>query len=200
MAKQIPFGYADISLQLTHDLTARPCYITYGIDTSDLAQSPDVVAQAQYTAFTASGSLLSYLDTNVQITQVTARIGVADDEPVIGTWTQKARGLLSLGSVPVNNALLVHKRTSRGGRRGRGRLFMPWTLDKDSVNEVGLVETNALSARQTAFNKWMTELGTQSSPMVLLHGSGASSPGPPDVVTSLQCVNLIGTQRRRLGR
>jgi hypothetical protein len=96
--------------------------------------------------------------------------------------------------------MLVHKGTARGGRRGRGRLFIPWCLNNSDIGEDGLIGTTSMSSRQSAMNVFLAKLATESVPMVLLHDQGLTAPGSPDAVTYLNVDKLISTQRRRLGR
>lgn len=79
-------------------------------------------------------------------------------------------------------------------------MYIPWCLALADAGEGGAIT----SARQTALNNAMavlkTRLETASTPMVLLHNPGHTSMGAPDLVTALRADNLIGTQRRRVGR
>jgi hypothetical protein len=113
---------------------------------------------------------------------------------------------LTLTSFPPNVALLVHKRTARGGRRGRGRMYIPWTLSTTSTGEGGVIAPASLTPMQTACNVWLSSISSGAGPVVLLHRPSTpgtarpSTPGSPNVVTSMVVDPLCATQRRRLGR
>jgi len=140
------------------------------------------------------------IDNQVVMQSVTVRIGQASGEPVVGVDATAHPGSLSISSLPPNCALLVHKVTAAGGRRGRGRFFIPWTTDKESVNEAGILETGSVDSRRNTLATWLTALSTNGVPMVLLHGEGKTALIPPTPVALLQPMTLLATQRRRLGR
>jgi hypothetical protein len=94
----------------------------------------------------------------------------------------------------------VRKNTARGGRRGRGRIYLPWFIAEDGVDEVGLITPGTIGAIQAAMDVWRTKLVDFDLPMYVLHNSGISATGTPDQVTSLRVQGMIATQRRRLGR
>jgi hypothetical protein len=101
---------------------------------------------------------------------------------------------------------LIHKRTSRGGRRGRGRMYIPWASPTSDIGETGVVTSTRVTAAQSAINAWRTAVIAAAGPIVLLHRPSTpgtthpSTPGPPDEVSSLVVDPLVATQRRRLGR
>jgi len=105
-----------------------------------------------------------------------------------------------------NCALLVKKQTATGGRRGRGRNYIPWVLLDAAVDDVGNVDSGSLAVRQSDAEDWLEDLelgttGSYATPMVILHDSSGSGPEPaPSVVTALQVDSRIANQRRRLGR
>jgi len=85
-------------------------------------------------------------------------------------------------------------------------MFLPWAMDEGSVDEAGIITPAAVTPIQTAMNLFRTNLSSGGNPMVLLHEPSApgtahpSTPGAPNVVTSMIVDPLISTQRRRLGR
>jgi hypothetical protein len=107
---------------------------------------------------------------------------------------------------PSSVAVLARKVTLTGGRRGRGRIYFPWILPHDKVDDVGQIDPTFKVTLQNMANDWMVLLssargGVQATPMVLLHNSEGSTTAPgPSAVTGLVIQSLIGTQRRRLGR
>jgi len=99
-------------------------------------------------------------------------------------------------SMPPNNALLVRKVSSTSGRRGRGRMFLPYSLPDAAVNQVGVIDGTSLGVRQSALNDWLTAMTTADYPLVILHNNAST----PSTVTALQVDSMIGVQKRRLGR
>lgn len=194
----IPPGYADVSIQIKHTAVVRPAYVTFGIDPS--GADPTGIATQVHSAAVAGGSLLSLIDSTATLGPVTVRLGQDGGEPLVGVNTVVANGTQSGTMLPPNCAALVHKRTGRGGRRGRGRMFIPWCLLASDVAEGGIVGPVAVSKVQTACEVFRNALSAGGNPMVVLHDPGITSAGPPDVVTSMTCDGLVSTQRRRLGR
>lgn len=193
-----PPGYADISVRLTHASNPRPAYITFGVNPVDT--DPIIVANKVSLALMGAAAFTGKLDSNVSITGVRASLGTDGGEDLVGENTGIGPGTMSIVSLPGNCAVLIHKMTTRGGRRGRGRMFVPWCVDEGNVDEPGIISAGAVSGIQLAWDTVLASLVTQTVPMVLLHGPGNTTPGPPDPVTSLRVDPLISTQRRRLGR
>lgn len=194
----IPPGYADISVRLTNAAVQRPCYITFGVNPTET--NPDTVAGIVSTSLGVAGGFHTKLDNNVSIGPVVARLGQDGGEALVGVSELVIAGTAVLASPPPNVALLVHKRTQRGGRRGRGRLFLPWFLGETDIDEGGTVLQATATSIQTALEVWRSDLATRSCPMVILHEPGVSNSGLPDNVSTLTVDRLVATQRRRLGR
>jgi hypothetical protein len=193
-----PPGFADVSMQLLLAGFARPAYITFGVD--PVATDPDLVAQFIVNAWTTAGSMNSRLDSTVTMREVIVRLGTDGGEDLLGSATNAVVGGLTGGAPPPNVAVLVHKRTARGGRRGRGRLFLPWFCSDNDTNEDGTLLPALVSSVQTAAGVWLAALATNDVPMYILHSPGQTAEGPPNEVTSLTVSSLVATQRRRLGR
>jgi hypothetical protein len=194
----IPPGYADVSIQIRHSAIVRPSFVTLGVDPS--GADPTAIATSIYTAATGTGSLLSLIDTTATFGPVTVRLGQDGGEPLVGVSGVTANGTQSGTMLPPNCAALVHKRTARGGRRGRGRMFIPWCLLATDVGEGGVLQSTAITKVTTAMEVFRNALSAGGNPMVILHDPGKTTAGVPDVVTSCSCDGLVSTQRRRLGR
>jgi len=197
-------GFADISIQLVLAGLNRPAYITFGVDPVDT--DPTTVGAAVLAASIGAGSLMSIMDSSVTLRQVRVSLGTDGSEDLVGIATGTAVGGTAKTTLPPNCAQLVHKMTARRGRRGRGRMFVPWCVDEGSTDEAGLIAAGVVTANATALNTWRNALSAGGNPMVVLHDPSKpgtahpTTPGAPNVVTSLVCDPLISTQRRRLGR
>jgi hypothetical protein len=185
---------------LRHDSLSRNAYCTFGVQIGSVA--PDEVANNVLGALTeGSGPWETIFDNQVVIGPVVARVGQdGGEDQVFISDIPTGRGTVTQTSFPPNCAVLVHKRTARGGRRGRGRLFWPWTVQEGQVEENGSIQTSSLTQQQTAANATLTALTANFVPMVLLHSPGLTTAGLPNLVTQLIVDPLISTQRRRLGR
>jgi len=193
-----PPGYADISLRLQLTGLNRPAFITFGCDPVDTTAS--AVATNVVAAFSAAGSIKTIIDSAVTLTGVQVSLGTDGTADI--TDIQPANVACSyVGStLPPNCAMLVRKNTGRGGRRGRGRMFIPWCLPEGNVEEWGTIQSSIVTANQNACNTFFNQLASFLVPMVLLHGPGQTSAPAPDLVTNLVVDPLVSTQRRRLGR
>jgi hypothetical protein len=192
-------GFADISVRLQQTGLTRPAFITFGVD--PVSTDPSQVATSVHTAYAGAGSLNSIMDSSVTTTGVRVSLGTdgAADLVYQAEFTTVGGNSIS-NSLPPNCAVLARKATSRGGRRGRGRLYIPWCVAETGVDEAGIIAGANRTPINTALQTFLTALGVNNVPMVLLHNPGLTAPGPPDTVLSLVCDSLIATQRRRLGR
>lgn len=206
-----PPGYGDVSVAMKHTLLSRMAFITFGVDPTSL--DPVTVGSLVAGCITGAGSLGAQLDSNVTWAYVKVRLGTDGAEDLAGVHTMNVIGGKTNSTPPPNTALLVHKYTSRGGRRGRGRLFIPWFVSSAEVAEGGTISSSEVTLKQTAVTNFLTALSAANVPMALLHRASEpwdpiketgvenpTVPGPPNLVTSLVVDPLISTQRRRLGR
>lgn len=191
-------GYAQVSIEMINAALIRPAYITFGVDPVDT--DPQLICSSIAGSMNGATSLQGLLDTNVTIRRIRVSLGIDGAEDLQGDLAISLAGLTAQSSVAANTALLVHKRTARGGRRGRGRLYIPWSLSTAVVDEAGVITPAAVTAAQSKMTTWLAALNANTVPMVLLHEAGLTATGPPNPVTTLLVDTRIGTQRRRLGR
>lgn len=195
----VPPGFAEVSIPFQHILLNRRAWVVFGVA---VGVDPDPVAVADAVMSAWSANMAFFNDTNVTIGPAEAEVGQDGGENTTGVGTITAPGQQNYtDALNPGQAVLVRKNTTRGGRRGRGRMFIPWWVSDQDVDEVGLIQNEDLVARQTAVDDFLSGLDVGAAqPMVLLHGTGLTSPGDPDLVTGLQVDRLVGSQRRRLAR
>jgi len=112
---------------------------------------------------------------------------------------EKTRNLPGTGSAPFppNVSFLVKKITARGGRAGRGRMFVPaMAVGESNITPEGLIETSPFNSFSNSWNAYFTAVDATDAPPVLLHSDGST----PDPITAFQAQQLVCTQRRRLAR
>lgn len=143
----------------------------------------------------------SQLSSNVGLTSIRLVFGTATpSEPIVRDVPANIFGTAPSG-IPLNSAYVVQKRTVQGGRRNRGRCYLPGVVDA-SVDESGLLSVLAQADLQSAVDDWITQTeaawvaegATEVYPCIL-HADGV---GAPPVVEQFSVSQRIGTQRRRL--
>lgn len=192
-------GYADVSLKFTQTGLIRPAFVTFGIDPT--GTDPAIMATSVQASWNDGGSLKSVTDNSCTLVGVRVSYGTdGSADLVYDLTTSDTGGAVGAATLPGNCAVLCRKVTARGGRRGRGRFYLPWVAQETVVDEAGIITPANVTTIQTACNNFMTSLTTRGVPMYLLHEEGRTAIPPPDLVTQLVVDRLIGTQRRRLGR
>ncbi len=202
MPQVIPTGYAHVieSLRLVGDPEDHA--VTYGVlvngpgapttqsllDTLGLLFGTHVMATMP--------SQYSHVNTHLEWQQAAAPAA-----PVVGDRAASTVGGNALGPlIPQNSAHLVRKNTALGGRRNRGRLYLPG-VGETTVGDNGVLTASRIAEVTGAMQAWRSALVTSADvdEMVILHSSSLLSPTPtPTPVTSLACQSVIATQRRRL--
>lgn len=118
-------------------------------------------------------------------------------------------------SSPPNVCYLVHKNTAEGGRRGRGRMFIPG-VPEGTVDDNGQLVAGQAAQLQSRIDAFMAGLLTEELIMALEHGPSytwtinengqprrvpVAGPVPTlTALTSLTADPKVATQRRRLRR
>lgn len=195
MSLVIPPGFALASIEHWLGGYNRPAVTTWGLDVSAFSGSPDELAEEFSIAY--RGSLGPRYDTNVTMRDARVVIGQDGGDPVIGFSYTSGAGTRNNESTPPALALMVDKRTLLGGRRNRGRAYLPWALADTEVSEVGAVTGSVVNAWQTLFANYILALEAADIPPVVLHGPGLTTPPPPTPITNFVVNGTVRTQRRR---
>jgi hypothetical protein len=116
---------------------------------------------------------------------------------ILGQRLATITGSVSDACPPSNCALLVNKSTALGGRRYRGRMFVPVAqINEGAVDSVGVVSGSTLTAAATAWNTAYTNLVADDVIPHLFHQGGGAP--VPTVVTAFTVQTQLATQRRRM--
>lgn len=193
----IPPGFANVSVPFRHSQVTRTAFVVFGVEITASVATPDELADR---IFGDIAPIRGRVDNDVTIGPVRVAVGQDGGEPVIGFGTATSAGGRTMSSVTPAIAHLVNKRSGRGGRRGRGFMYLPWAVNEGEVNEAGIINSAANGLMQTALNTTFDNLDGPN-PMVLLHNSEGNTPaGDPTPVTSLVANAVVSTQRRRQTR
>ena len=138
------FGIAKLIWTLAGDLEPMVC--TFGFENGG-DQSPDDCAaaiDARYQEDFVAGMLGSdwtYRGVEVQLGNPAGSGGP------VGTATAAVVGIAGLLTMPQNVAGLCHKRTAVGGRRGRGRFYLPGGfLPENVVSPAGAISSSLITS------------------------------------------------------
>ena len=97
-----------------------------------------------------------------------------------------------------NVAILWNKVTALGGRRNRGRAFIPpYAPGEGSVNELGVIVAGVVTATQALYDAAFVAAAGAGYDAVLFHQTAPFTPTP---ITNFVMQPLVATQRRRLRR
>jgi len=193
----IPVGYGQVKMKWGLIATNVEAVSTFGVD-CDVSAAPLTNATAINNILIASGRPMlpanystSWNYLGMELTQM------SPTGPQTGVVDATTPGTTSLSTTPPNVAFLMRKNTARGGRKGRGRCFLPpiW-ISEANVGVEGALNNTNLTALNVLWSAVLTALATASIPAVLLHSDGST----PDVITSWFVDAIVATQRRRLRR
>lgn len=136
----------------------------------------------------AFGTDWTYVGCEVRVMTSTGFITYNQPATVVGTRTGS--------TAPTNVALLVSKLTASGGRKHRGRMYLPaaYVSPSDYLPN-GSVLSTRVTALQTIMTALLTNMNTALFQMRLFHADGSTA---PTTVTSLRVESRLATQRRRL--
>lgn len=187
----IPVGYGQVTHVFEGGGLPFGAVCTYGIE-NQIPAFAEIIASNCHDHFVAE--ILPRLPSEITLAETRVKLGpnatgaaaVAGD-PETGSTT----GPVASSQV----SWLVRKRSSLGGRQGRGRMFLPGVRESE-IGSDGAVSSADVLAWNLALLDFQTLLDGNGTPMVILHSDSLT----PTPVTSLTLDSTIATQRRRLRR
>lgn len=195
----IPVGGKVATFNFAIDGNDRGVSTSIGIIDLDVIdpRSNEALASAIRAGWTGSGRPFSgsnmpdvYNLTNVTVTEMTA------DGPISFAQGPTIAGTGGGAPVPINCALLVTKLTGVGGRRNKGRMYIPPFLPGESqVDQNGVLASGVQATIQGQIDAAVAANEADDIGYVLFHQTGSDT---PTTVTELRLENLIATQRRRM--
>ena len=184
----IPSGFAEI--EVNYNLPGgglRDGMVTFGLQAPAYDQTNcdavfDIVAD----------NLKTVLHNHAGIFSVTMRDSLSN---TFESGQNEVSGTASGTISPPQVCFLLRKITALGGRRNRGRLYLPGVREA-AYDDEGKLTSTANSELVSAADGLIADLGTADMTMEILHSDG----GTPTDVTSLAVGQFLATQRRRLKR
>lgn len=195
MGVQIPAGYGQAVLVFSCAGTPRQSTWTLGFKSTPFVSAGES-AENIYNQATAAGGpyeaprmLSIWTFEGVNVTWMT------ESGPLVGSFFDPVVGSGGSAGLVINCAGLLKKNTARGGRKGRGRAFIPPTFASEAqVDPVGTIDSGVVSVTQDCFDQFVDDLATAGITPYLLHEDGST----PNEITSLTLQATVATQRRRL--
>lgn len=194
MSARIPPGWAEVWIGFTLGTDPEQMYSAIGVNLA--AGEGATLVNANLLLDTGNASLRPAVTDDYLIGAGHVIFGQDGGDIRIDGSTTPAAGTNTGTSLPQNCAMLVRKLTSTGGRRGRGRMFIPG-INNDDVNTNGDLASAYRTLAQTALDDFMSDLVGLAivDELVLFHDS---EPFTPSVITSLEVQPTLATQRRRM--
>lgn len=195
----IPPGYAQVFWRFRVAGDNEEMLTSMGVRTVGAPVDPDDLANEMAGAWTAS---LAMSDLHTSYTFIGTRVYIGQDgDPIVAERLVNLAGTGGNLPLPNNCAILAQKRSALGGRRNRGRMFIPaGYLPESGVDGAGVLAAGTLGAIQANLDQLLNEIEnvqTTTDQAVILH---SSNPSTPTQITSLICATKIATQRTRMRR
>lgn len=188
----IPTGYLEATYVWQQTGIQREMVNVMGHEVPGAVTNPDVMALTLFDFW--SLALKGQQSTSFIFQRVEVRVG-NDGDPLLGSFTGSTVGTGGINALPVNTSVLVTKRTAVGGRRNRGRMFLPGFCDESNVGPNGLMTVAELNSIQAAIIEWYDDLVAAGWAPYILHADPLDA---PTEITGLQANQLLATQRRRM--
>lgn len=196
MGVVIPVGFGQVALDHYNIIDPEPMTTLFGFDYTATNPDPAGIADTFFTFLTGTNGMLQLSTVSNGVTIGPFRVAVNTAGGLLsGVGTLFGVGTSVVPPLPNNCSWLLQKRTARGGRKGRGRSYLPPTqLSETDVSSIGVLGIATRNAFQTRVNLFRTDALANQLGLVLLH-SGAEA---PDEITSLVVDTRIATQRTRM--
>lgn len=193
----IPAGAAQINYVFGGTAAPNGAEVTIGFDgVAGVPYTPLELATLAKDAWEDNLRAVTLDDITLQVVRV--KFGPNDTGPATELAVNLAGTSAGQGTSP-NVAYLVHKNTALGGRRGRGRMFYPG-VNESGVDDAGNVLSASVTAYNTAFAAYLTQMEAGGGDLVVLHAPGNTSIPVPTPILSLTMDPKVATQRKRLRR
>lgn len=177
----------------------EPMVVTLGVETGT-EDDPSDLADEIFSLWVNAGTIFEpdSFSNEYRIGPFIASIMTATG-PQIGTGVNFRQGTnAGIDSTPNNCAVLVQKRTARGGRKGRGRMYVPpvWPTE-GPIEANGDIQVLLHASWQVAMTEFLLSCDSAGHAIVLLHSEEAGAIAP-DPVTQLVVSPKLATQRTRM--
>lgn len=188
MSARIPPGFAELVHHFDAPGQSGDIITSIGASGTDLN---DDALQDQYVA--AAVFLMGNLNNSITMTTIDFVLGQDGNDDVVVSRVAGHPGISGGGMVPINTTFLFQKRTALGGRRGRGRMYLPG-VSEGAVADDGSLDTGVAAGLAANIGTWLADWPGDWVP-ALFH---QSAPYAPSMITSINVSPKVATQRTRL--
>lgn len=187
----VPPGFAQATFVLSQEGDPEPMNNVVGVEWSPVGNVQDTV-EGLYVAYQDNFLPEMCADTHL----LAVRVSIAQDGGgrLVFEYFFDADGDEAELPLPNNTAYLLQKRSEEGGRRGRGRMFVPGVPASD-VTGAGVLASTRIAALTTRAAQFLSDLEDLGTPMVLFHSVAPFDPTPVILLTPAQ---KVATQRTRM--
>lgn len=204
----IPEGYAQVTIHHAGVGLPEGGDVVFGVINA-LDLSPAAIGAAVKTVWDTN--VMNVMSQAVRMNGILVKLG-PNDTGASAEVPASTVGAGAAACAPPNVTCLWRKVTPLGGRRGRGRMYLPGVIESQ-VDAGGFGDSTYIADWTTSAEDTLLGLSTADIPMVVLHGYATvwalidgqprriELPGvipAPTAVTSLEVSPKVATQRRRL--
>lgn len=142
----------------------------------------------------ADGNLWTSMSNTVSVPTLIVKLG-PDSTGAQGEFASTLAGGATGASGAAAPAALITKSTAAGGRKNKGRIFLP-AIPESSIDQGGSLGPSIITAMQDDADALLANLESNLIPLCVEHGDGST----PEGVIALTVQALVATQRRRQRR
>lgn len=201
MTLVIPPGFGSAALVLEGGVGTSPFITTIGVDLS--AAGGDYVAAANTVMQAYSAAFLPSTSPDLTLVRCILSVGQdGGDQPTVESDFPSVPGGGSGDFAPLSVSLLLNKRTSLLGRKGRGRMFIPGVIKDNMVDISGRLLGTVVDAFDGVAEGFIDILNDPDGltdpvvvPPVLLHSTAVPVPTP---IAAMTTGPVVGTMARRI--
>lgn len=201
----VPLDFAEVHMKTALTGDTEPFVTSFGIRaiSADFSQTDadaiSTVCANFWLSNSYGGTSGAFIPSQGSYLGVSVAVGPSGIGPLFDSAVNAGGGAGTTTLLTQNTTYLVKKSTGLGGRKNRGRWYLPFVREAN-VNDVGTVDGATMSYLQDRVDQFLIDIPALGSPVgviVLLHTLEADDPAN---LTAMPVDGRVATQRRRLRR
>lgn len=198
-----------VEFPLAHSSVAHTALLTMAFHDTSSGLSAQSIADALQTAFNTN--MAGEFDDEVTLLKPEVVLGDGTDVPTVATAAGDTVAGTNAITAPMPTAALLWKKiTALGGRKNRGRNYIPWCCSEAHVDEAGRVDATVTDAVRDQMQLFVSDAAGADLALVIANRTyaidvdtgkryvSAYTIGP--VVNQTFVEQYMATQRRRMPR